>query len=720
MDKRPPTRVPARSKLPTASSSQLVASTSTTKRTATTAQLDGEIEHALTRRKAKVEAFSASMAKNSLERRAVDAEQAKRTLEGELAKLKTEKDKVERDRRWFAEREKDIAEEREAERAAFERDKNELTTELSSMRTSMESLQRQFDSLSESHDVLENAATRANRACEETQRQLIAVQGENERNHAEAAKYRQLALGREQEIEELKQAVKHGSVSSHGQDSKEWEGLRSELVQQTEQMRRLEDVNAKMKAELLVLRERHANIEVLKEEKRILERRVRDTESIREQLGLMEAEVDALRQERANSTAHAQRATDIPVAVTQELAQLRMEHANILGQHQSMTDVLTRREEELRRAEELLATEQNQISLLKFRLQAEEAAHLRAEKRAKTAQQEVEMVNTLLERFTTQAEGDSTIPADVTEHSSMRIAALENMVEELKQANDALVAEMDEMGGDAAQVMSGPGRGSIAALKESLVHERRRVSEISEELETARKELVALEKKAEALDEELFRLKGEVGTGRHVPPGIRVLELADNPAAKWFGKREEDVQRLKKENEALRSMMGDGVARPTTGEASDRLVPKETLDVLIQEKSELEAIIKEKEKRLLRLQQIFSLKAEEFKTTVTSLLGWKFRFQQNGAVQLTSVYNPNALIVFSQPTKSKRAVGAGPLEGEDIKVQLIAETAPPEVMELYRTWVAGFGCVPGFLGSLSVQLFEASPEGIAKLRGQGA
>lgn len=101
---------------------------------------------------------------------------------------------------------------------------------------------------------------------------------------------------------------------------------------------------------------------------------------------------------------------------------------------------------------------------------------------------------------------------------------------------------------------------------------------------------------------------------------------------------------------------------------------------------------------------------------MTSLVGWKFKFQQNGAVQLTSIYNPNALIVFSQASKKAKR-DRGPLEGEDIKVQLIADTAPPEVMELYRTWVVGYGCVPGFLGSLSVQLFEASPEGVAKLKG---
>lgn len=172
---------------------------------------------------------------------------------------------------------------------------------MSTLRTSLESLQRQFDSLSESHDVLQNAATRANRVCEETQRQLIAVQGESEHNHAEAAKFRRLVQEKEEEIEGLKQASKPEAPSTHGQESAEWDGLRSQLLQQTDQIRRLEDVNAKMKGELLVLRERHANVEVLKEEKRILERRVRDAEAVREQLGLMEAEVDALRQERENS-----------------------------------------------------------------------------------------------------------------------------------------------------------------------------------------------------------------------------------------------------------------------------------------------------------------------------------------------------------------------------------------------------------------------------------
>jgi mitotic spindle assembly checkpoint protein MAD1 len=201
----------------------------------------------------------------------------------------------------------------------------------------------------------------------------------------------------------------------------------------------------------------------------------------------------------------------------------------------------------------------------------------------------------------------------------MHIATLETVIQELKEANQALATEMNEMGGDAAQVMSGPGRGSISALKDALAEERQRVSNMAGELDAARGEVALLEKKVASLDEQLFRLQGEVGTGRLVPPGIRVLEVAGNPAAKWFGKREEDVERLRKENEALRSMMGDGVARPTEGAAADGLVPKETLDVLIQEKAELEKTIKEKEKRLLRLQQVHNQLHLESSLTVTCL-----------------------------------------------------------------------------------------------------
>lgn len=116
----------------------------------------------------------------------------------------------------------------------------------------------------------------------------------------------------------------------------------------------------------------------------------------------------------------------------------------------------------------------------------------------------------------------------------------------------------------------------------------------------------------ENLENELWKLQGDVASGKHVPPGIRVLELAGNPAQLWFGKREEDVDRLRKENEALRALVSDGQgdhsATAAATQAGDGLVPRETLEVLQKEKAELEQTILNKEKRLLRLQQVGSFR----------------------------------------------------------------------------------------------------------------
>jgi len=57
--------------------------------------------------------------------------------------------------------------------------------------------------------------------------------------------------------------------------------------------------------------------------------------------------------------------------------------------------------------------------------------------------------------------------------------------------------------------------------------------------------------KIEELEQTLFELRGEIGAGRHVPPGIRVLSLSANPAQEWADLRQAALDRLKEENAAL-------------------------------------------------------------------------------------------------------------------------------------------------------------------------
>ena len=122
--------------------------------------------------------------------------------------------------------------------------------------------------------------------------------------------------------------------------------------------------------------------------------------------------------------------------------------------------------------------------------------------------------------------------------------------------------------------------------------------------EIEEKHLVEIDK----LEQTLFELQGEIGGGRHIPPGVRVLSLRDNPASQWEDLSKKAMDRLKEENEALlkrlkevESQVGSG---PKRSESDEELVPRQSFEVVMQEKEELEDALKQKEKRLLRLKQV--------------------------------------------------------------------------------------------------------------------
>jgi mitotic spindle assembly checkpoint protein MAD1 len=91
-----------------------------------------------------------------------------------------------------------------------------------------------------------------------------------------------------------------------------------------------------------------------------------------------------------------------------------------------------------------------------------------------------------------------------------------------------------------------------------------------------------------------------------VPPGVRVLSLKQNPAQEWSDLRQAVMDRLKGENEALikrlRELEDSGHVAGNGG--GDDLVPRQSWEVVSKEKTELEEVVKQKEKRLLRLQQV--------------------------------------------------------------------------------------------------------------------
>lgn len=238
-------------------------------------------------------------------------------------------------------------------------------------------------------------------------------------------------------------------------------------------------------------------------------------------------------------------------------------------------------------------------------------------------------------------------------------------------------------------------------------------------------EAAAHAEQAEALEQQLFELGGEIGAGRHIPPNTRVLSMRENPAQEWADTRKEVLDRLKAENEALLSRITAletqqpaSVSAPSQFEstqATAATVPRASYDVLVAEALDLRRDLTAREKRLLRLQQVFQAKSEEFKEALAALLGLKVAFYPNGQVRITSVYDLRAAFVFQPLSKGRSGKNGSGGDGSTLpggeggaRMQLIAagEGVPEELDGLMNMWIRDEMSIPCFLASVTLECYD--------------
>jgi len=123
-----------------------------------------------------------------------------------------------------------------------------------------------------------------------------------------------------------------------------------------------------------------------------------------------------------------------------------------------------------------------------------------------------------------------------------------------------------------------------------------------------------------------------------------------------------------------------------------------------EEKAQLEEELRQKEKRLLRLRQVFAAKTAEFREALSAILGVKVAFYDNGQVRVTSQYDLGAAFVF-QPAKDNTGTGAG---AGAARMQLVAqgEGGPQELPQLMRNWVEIEQSIPCFLASVTLECYD--------------
>lgn len=163
-------------------------------------------------------------------------------------------------------------------------------------------LREKYDELKDTHSSLNRqmSATIASQKSEisSLKRQLDILQDDLTQSK-QTIEERDIAFkDLQSQYDELNEAQANESSRRDDSDSTNWTIVRDELHRQADHLRSVEAENAKLTTELLNLRQRHASIEVLKEQKRELERKLSGTEGLKEQVVKLEAELVASRNER--------------------------------------------------------------------------------------------------------------------------------------------------------------------------------------------------------------------------------------------------------------------------------------------------------------------------------------------------------------------------------------------------------------------------------------
>ncbi|KAH8995991.1 MAD-domain-containing protein [Lactarius akahatsu] len=676
----------------------------TAKRDSLAAELERDPQLSTAKRQQRTHALNTTLSQAALERKLAAAETNRVQLETRLRERDAAIERLEADRRWLAEREQEereekerVSKEREDEKTKADQDVRSLRSELSALKEDYADLQDKLDALS--HTTSQKLAAQAAELTSR-ERQVDSLSAELRASHDAAAAHSAEALRLQSALDA--QATAQADLSRHDAEEASWSVLRGELTRQAEHTRQLEVAHTRAMAELGSLRERHTAIEVLREQNRALERRAAGADELRETVVRLEAEVQAARAEReawATRAAAPETLAATPVSITQSLSALRLEHAHLLQEHGADRMALRQREAELAdvRAREVDARATADTLLQETRAAEDRAT--RAERGAALAEREIGFLQALNASYASEEAAQGTGHVDQAKEQHVR--ELEALVDEYKVRTRALETEIQEL---AKRPAFNQGTG-LQALRDDLTNEKHALQEARRALQEKEEEAERDREKIEELEQTLFDLRGEIGAGRHVPPGVRVLSLCENPAQNWTDLRQAALDRLKSENAALLQRLSALDRHVPTNPNPDangeeQLVPRASWAAVCEEKAQLEAELKQRDKRMLRLRQVFAGKTAEFREALSAILGVKLAFYDNGQVRVTSQYDLGAAFVFQPAPRDESGGGA--------RMQLVAqgEGGPQELPQLMRNWVEIEQSIPCFLASVTLECYD--------------
>lgn len=493
--------------------------------------------------------------------------------------------------------------------------------------------------------------------------------------------------------------------------------IKKELGEQVEYIRRLEGINREQSAELKALRKTTKSVEVVEEEKRGLEGKLRVMEDLRRELAEAQLQKRILEGEKKGWTSYLESEGDkedlnfeTPEQMARAFLQERLERLSLVDKLGAVQPELSVREENIRSLEEDKARLQTEMEQLRASTAAapptaaapDAKARARLERQKNLAVKEVEYLRAQMKTF--QDEEAEFNAEQVDEEHNKRINELESMLEQYRSELQTLHADLSKLEAQPPAPATPSATALLSPRKRSREDEeeadqvrgefRRKMRTLQDELSTAQNRTTVLEAELKASASQLTSLKESSRT--------RVLELRSNPTADAEAIKLATLRTLREENAALLAQVE---GKPN----GSKVVPVSTMNAMKLTIDELKQQIAQMEKKTLRLKQIFSTKSLEFREAVASILGWKLDFMPNGRVKCTSILYPTR--INEEGDEEENSIT---FDGENGTMKVSGgpkSVFAGEIRELVEFWVEGKKEVVCLLAALTLEFYDKTTKG---------
>jgi len=555
----------------------------------------------------------------------------------------------------------------------LQEDADELKEELASSQRRNEhqykTLQAEYKSLKDSVDDIQADSEAKVNAMQTAQRKL--VQKEEEVGDLEA------------EVLRLKAVT--GDVETIAV-------IKKELSEQVAHIKKLEALTREQSAELKQHRKQRKAIEVVEEEKRTLQTKLRLMDDLQRQLNEAEMRKQSLEDERNSWTSYLENEAegDVQFETPEDLARAfmreRFEKTDLMNRVGEIQPELTVKEANIQALQDEKAKLHSEIQQLKTATSNapnanETKARARLERQKVLATKEVEFLRAQVKAF--DDEEREMQPETFDAAKTSRIKELEDLVDQYRKEIDVLQKDFNSLE-KPASVSAGQKRPLDTDDTDERVGElRRKNRQLLDDNTTMQKRLKLVESEYKAQHSQLKKLKESSRT--------RVLELKSNPTADAEALKLSTVRTLREANAQLLAQL--------QGEMSPTSVPSATLTSAHDELAEAQSTIASQEKKIKRLKQIWTAKSLEFREAVASILGWKLDFMPNGRVKVTSMFKPsdddgeNSIVFDGENGTMKVSGGEQSVFAGEIRDQIVY-------------WVEGRKEIPCFLAALTLEFWE--------------